>query len=261
MNPCLPTGEAIRSKLNDDNNGAFKPAVNVVRSGSLGTITRLIGCATGREHGLMGRLESDVFHLIDFEDAVTNIMERYGHPTDWTVAVADDLGIRHPADPESGRPDTMSTDLVVARFIDGSTMFEAIDVQPVDRLHTVRALEKLELKRRLWAIAGIPYRIATDADLPTVAIENIRYVHALARSKDAPAVDPDMLPAVDQFLRRELVSLRTTLRSAGSRCEETFGLDPGTAINLARWFVATKRWRIDLSKPFQPSRSVVFAGN
>lgn len=254
---ALPTREMIRADLLGRHLNGFEPSFNVVRSHSKGTIVRYISLVTGKECGCMSEIEARFAQIHDFDPRTKNLMVQYGHRPEWTQAIARSIGYTHPAD-DLGNPYELSTD-IVSVFDAGETLaFGAVDVKEAAELQKEDTLAKLELKRRLWAIADIPYVIATDTCLPMEAVKAIEFVWQFAKDKTPPHINIDLLPPIDQFLLDELAGGKITLGRACRRCDETFSLENGAALDIAKWLVASKRWSLVMSAPFHPTRPVAF---
>ena len=56
---------------------------------------------TGRQHEFLSDLERNYFYLTEFSDAVLDIREQFPLlPQEETIVIAEELGIKHPADPK-----------------------------------------------------------------------------------------------------------------------------------------------------------------
>lgn len=78
---------------------------------SLGRATRLKGIKTQRQYELLLGQERNYFYILDFLNIVEDIPEQYPLlPIEETILIANELGIEHSKNPETGEYNVMTTD-------------------------------------------------------------------------------------------------------------------------------------------------------
>src|SRR5262249_28974844 len=143
------TRESIDRRLTEgrgDGTGInYQPWLRVQDVPSKGRIHRIKGCVTGRVHHLLSDLEAKVFYAFDFSPSVLDIREQFPLlPLEDTLAIAEECGVSHPADPGTKHPVVMTTDLLVTSHHAGGRIHEARAIKYQSDLKKLRVLEKLE---------------------------------------------------------------------------------------------------------------------
>ena len=116
------------------------------------------------------------------EGTVEDIREQFPLELNRTLALADQLGFRHPKD----RRTHMTTDLLVTRT---SGLLEAYSIK-TDRhvLDDARTREKLYLEKLYWETQGIPFHLCLKEDVNRYYVQNIMdvvYCYDQSRVQDA----------------------------------------------------------------------------
>lgn len=143
--------EHIRQGFGQGRGCDYKPWLVVRDVPSLGVSSRVKGWTTDRVHELFSQLELRYFYLLDWSVSVTDIREQYPLlPLEETKEIAQELNIRHPANPRTKDPIVMTTDFVVTVCQPIGVTEQARTVKPKEKLSSVRVLEKLEIERRYW---------------------------------------------------------------------------------------------------------------
>src|SRR5699024_11156797 len=156
----------------------YQPWLKIQDVSSLGRSTRLKGIKTGRQHEFLSDLERNYFYLTEFSDADLDIREQFPLlPQEETIVIAEELGIKHAADPKTGDPIVMSTDFLLT--VDkGQGAFEvAHTIKTKDKLLAERVLEKLEIDLLYWERRGISWAIVTEAEIDRTVAGTISYIH------------------------------------------------------------------------------------
>ncbi len=91
----------------------YSPWLTVQDVSSLGRATRIHGRKTEREHHLLSDIETSVFLLLDWSDAVIDIREQYPLDREETRRIAAEMGVRHPFDTLGKCDIVMTTDFLV----------------------------------------------------------------------------------------------------------------------------------------------------
>ncbi|KGA96363.1 transposase [Alkalihalobacillus alcalophilus ATCC 27647 = CGMCC 1.3604] len=123
----------------------YQPSLKIQDVSSLGRSTRLKGIKTGRQHGFLSDLERNYFYLTEFSDVIVDIREQFPLlPQEETIVIAEELGIKHPADPKTGVQIVMTTDFLLT--VDkGQCVFEVARTIKMKDCH--KLLKKLHFLR------------------------------------------------------------------------------------------------------------------
>lgn len=231
----------------------YKPWLSVQSFSSLGYVNRVPGWKTGREHHLMSNLELDFFFMLDWSTRVVDIREQYPLlPVEETVAIASALGIRHPTNAKTKRPNALTSDFLVAAHGEPRDVDEARTIKPASELQSSRTLQKLEIERHYWQARNVNWAIVTDADISQTVVRNLRWLHPYFKFPQTSALPENYSEKVDSVLRGFLE--RSLGLAAGAQaCDDKLGLEPGTSLALARHFIASRKWRVDLNEKIDPA--------
>jgi hypothetical protein len=137
----------------------YKPWITVQDFSSRGRVHRRLGRATNRVTHLFSDMEEDVFLKFDGRADVIDIREQFPLLRAETVAIAECLGIPHPAD--RGVDIVMTTDLL----IDLVGRKVAIAVKPAAELTKRRVLEKLEIEREYWRRRNVEWKLVVGSSV------------------------------------------------------------------------------------------------
>lgn len=139
----------------------------------------------GREHHLLSDHECRYFLIQLWIGGLTDVRECYPLPLTSTLAIASGLGIRHPVYPGTITPAIMTTDFLLTRKSpDGKAELLARSIKPREKLSgrgSRRVLEKEEIQRVYWRLAGIGWKLVTDAEIDCMLADNLSFASAAAR--------------------------------------------------------------------------------
>jgi len=233
------------SEANLASGGAYQPFLETHHVSSQGGASRISGWKTGRIHHLLSKLEKQFFYLLDWSEEVADIREQFALPLDKTQDIADQLGVAHPKQVPSTAPMVMTTDFLVTL---NSRKQLAITVKPSQELSRKRILEKFEIERLYWTEQDTEWRIATEKEVPVALVENIEWIH--------PAQNPhplDITNSAEEVLLR-LLSEGQSLAEATSTVDKELNIQAGNSLTLVRYFLATRRWKTDMTTKIDPSK-------
>jgi hypothetical protein len=239
---------------------AYKPWLDVHDVPSNGITRRTNGRKAGRQHVTFSLLEEGALLCAQRLDDVIDIREQFPlYPLEETAALAEGLGIPHPAHPKDGSLIMMTTDLLLTEATgNGGQRFSAIAVKPSNDLSNTRILEKLELERLYWEVRGATWSVVTERELPEALISNLRWID------DFHEITPQTLSArqIDRAERLLLERLALdTKRPLNELCldvDDQLGLQPGRALGVVRHCLSNKRWRVDLRFKIDPMMPFAF---
>lgn len=251
----------------------YQPWHQVTRSdpGSRGR-SHLINWRLGRLHHLLSDQELVAFcfavmqpNLYDlreqyalplYEDAaeLSVVDGRHRKPVIGTLALAKDLGIRHPVVRKDGvtEPWVMSTDLVLTlRKASGEVELLAVSVKSSDELDNARKLDLLRIERAYWLQQGVPWLLLTpDLFREEVAI-NLRY--SMPWAVDVTPLSDACLEQVGEIFRQRTGDSSASILSAIAHHFSFVVQDAQRALWQAVW---SGRITLDLGSAFRPNSSL-----
>lgn len=236
----------------------YKPWLNIQDVSSLGRSSRVFSFKTGREHHFLSDLETNLFHLLNWSDAVVDIREQFPLDRAVTRMLAKEIGIVHPRDTKTQTDIVMTTDFVIDVVTSGKERFtKALSGKYASELLDLRTLEKQELERRYWQREKTDWGIVTDRDLPADRIANLRWLHEMY------SLDRLKVPHVDYWPDRCTRFIGELSRARGGliqdftkHLEERCDFAHGDAMTVLRHLAATKQIAINLDKPFSARDAV-----
>lgn len=237
----------------------YKPWLQIQDVASQGLATRIKGYKTGRIHHFLSKTELELFLLFEWSEKVIDIKEQFPLDQPETIALAKELGFKHPTDPRTQESIVMTTDLVLTvRQPVGKKEF-ARTVKFSKDLLNPRVLEKLEIERLYWKERNIDWGIVTERDIDKVLAKNIGWVRTFSEPGSLPpSLEVDNIPKVERFLYRFVKDRAVPLRSITKSSDTKFSLDPGSSLSLVKHLIATREWIVKMSQPIHPSRPLNF---
>ena len=231
----------------------YKPELRIQDVSSIGLATRILGWKTGRIHHFMSKLESFFFYVVDWSPRVLDIREQFPLNRDETMAIAKQLGIRHPSDLKTKEPITMTTDFVVTVGNPFHNVELARTIKYQDKLSSLRVMEKFEIERVYWTSRQVDWGIVTQADVPTDLAANVQWVHSHKDLKSLPPLNEATVQTVEEYLALKLTSSPYTLKHFTEEADRAFSLAAGTSLAIVRHLIANRRLEVDMSTPIRPA--------
>jgi len=229
----------------------YRPWLTIQDVSSLGRSSRIFCHKTGREHHLLSDIESALFLMLDWSEAVTDIREQFPLDREETRRIAADMGVKHPSDVQSKTDIVMTTDFLVNVRVGDTTKEVARSVKPANDLDDARTLEKQEIERRYWYGKGVDWGLVTDLDMPKQRISNLRWLHEMQSLQHMTESYPGYW---DDRCAKFLVCLPheagMTIKHYMQFLDNTHGFGTGETLTVLRHLAATKRIAIDLDKKF-----------
>ncbi len=246
---CVTTERRLNEGRGNGRGKDYKPWLRVQDVPSQGLASRAPGSTTGREHHLLSNLEYNCFLVLDWDESVVDIREQYPLlPLEETLTLAEEIGIRHPTYPGSEDPVVCTTDFLISIRRGSRVVDEAIAVKPFQKLGGMRVLEKLELERRYWEKRNTPWHIVTEREIPLTLVENLKWLHPYQNMHALSPLTIDDVTRIRACLERCLPSTEVLSRVA-QKGDDRLGLTPGASLSVARYLLAARVWRADLSWP------------
>ncbi len=253
---CATTERRLKEGRGSGRGKDYKPWLLVQDVPSHGLASRVLGATTGREHHLFSNLEYDCLLVLDWEESIVDIREQYPLlPLEETMAMAEELGVRHPTYPGSEDPVVCTTDFLVTIQRRSVVVDEAIAVKPSQKLASMRVLEKLELERRYWEKRNISWHIVTEREIPLTLVENLKWLIPYQSLQALSPLTAEDVARIRAVLERYL-SGAEALATVAQKVDDRLGLTPGISLSVARYLLASRLWRADLSEPLGAGRPI-----
>lgn len=214
----------------------------------------------GRDHHLLSNMELYFFLIANWARKVVDIREQYPllsfdrkrPPLEETLAIAAERRIRHPQDYETKHPIVLTTDFLLTLETDGKHVYHARTIKRSQELAKKRVIEKFEIERRYWLAHDVDWGIVTERDMPATIVNNIGILY---QSYFLPQfVDHERLTDTAQVLTSMMREEPTTsLADTAKSCDYRLGIKRGSSLKVAYYLMATRQWRIDISRPLDPA--------
>lgn len=239
----------------------YKPWLNIQDVSSLGRSTRLKGIKTGRQHEFLSDLERNYFYLTEFSDSVVDIREQYPLlPLEETLVIADELGIKHPADPKTNEPIVMTTDFLLTVNKGEGNVELARTIKMKDELLKERILEKFEIERVYWEKRGVDWGIVTELEIPKTLARNISYIHDYYDIQQYDAfqnIDWQTIEDLSMELLKRVLDKDKSIREITSVFDKEVHLPLGSGMTLFYHLLAQKIIQIDMLNPLNVEETMV----
>ena len=225
----------------------YHPWLTIQDMPSEGRVSRIYGHKTNRIHHFFSDMETRVFYLFSWEDAVCDIRESYPL-LDLETVVRDKKGLDFSkfVDKETGTPYVFTTTfLVTLRDDDNKEHYVARTVKSADKLQQKYILERYEVERRYWQSKGVDWGIITQKDINVTRAKNIEWVY--------PAlIDDEMEFVTKQELSQELLNYLqnndNVVRKTTAYFDTKIKLPTGTGLFLFKYLIASKSIAVDMNK-------------
>jgi hypothetical protein len=229
----------------------YKPWLTIQDVPSNATCTRMLGIKTRRQHELLSGMEVDYLHILEYCDAVKDIREQYPLlPIEQTISIANELGIKHPADPKTSENIVMTTDFLVTVQIESKSILLARTIKSTEHINKERQIDKFEIERRYWKLKNIDWGIVTEKDINEVMAKNIRIVHPFYNIENMDLFfnnSPIDLSNICINLKNRVIGRNVVMRHIAEKFDEDMLFEPGTSIALLKHLIMTKQINIDMS--------------
>ncbi len=231
---------------------SYVPWLLIQDFSSLGRVTRTPGATTGRVHHFMSDLERALGLTCDWDPSISDMREQFPLDRAETLAIAQDIGVRHPC--PNGVHIVMTTDLLIDYDRGAGPERAAISVKYASDLESEtkgpRIFEKAEIERRYWRSRGVRFVIMTEREISKKRAKVLKW---LAEWRTFEGLAP---PQAGTWTERAAL-VEDGLRRAGDdgsvlafcrRLEGECGLAPGDALSMIRHLAANKRILLDVDR-------------
>jgi len=235
----------------------YKTWIKVQDFPSLGRCARIAGWKTERVHEFLSDNETRFFYLLEWSDAVTDIREQFPliHFNE-TVAIAEEMGVKHPIDMESGVPYIMTTDFMITMNIGGKEKQIVRTLKMAADLDKKRVIEKLEIERRYWEKYNIDWGIVTEREVSKELAKNIEWIHSSYNLEATNDLSIDELKHISNIFKSRLIGNKLAIRVFTDLFDKEMKMELGTSLNILKHLIARKEVHVDIKNKIDLSMPV-----
>jgi hypothetical protein len=225
---------------------------------SIGLASRVWGWKTNRVHHLLSRLELKFFYTLEWLPDVLDIREQFPLDLDETLAIADQLSVRHPRDPKTKDYVVMTSDFVIT-VRKGFVSEEQIHTVKYKKdLENARVKEKLEIERIYWQeIRRLDWDIITEEDVDANVAGNVEWLHGHRDAERLAPLTAEDIERVEALLTPRVVQGEFRLRDLTNECDARLGFAAGSSLAVVRHLLANRRWEVNMRTRIMPPLPLV----
>ncbi|MSR90367.1 TnsA endonuclease N-terminal domain-containing protein [Inconstantimicrobium porci] len=238
----------------------YKPWIKIQDVPSLGRVTRVKGMKTQRQHEFLSDMERNYFYILEFSDKVLDIREQYPLlPIEDTIDIADELGLKHPKNPETGEDIVMTTDFLVTISSEDGPKNVARTIKSKEDLLAKRIIEKFEIERVYWEKRGIDWGIVTDQEIDKNIAHNISFIQSYKEIHNVDVFnDMDAIEIQDmvyEFIKR-IIDNERSVRCIATEFDKDMSLKSGCGLSIYKYLIINKIIQIDLSQKIDVNKNI-----
>jgi hypothetical protein len=236
----------------------YKPWIQAGDFSSRGYCRRVFSQKTGRVHHFFSEVEWQLFLLLEFSPAVTDIREQYPLKREESLSIAVELGIRHPTYPGTNVATVMTCDFLAILQEDGRQVVRGFSCKRENGVDKERDIEKLEIERCFFNRIEAPHHLVFDRSLPKHKLNNLNWCRSACINDEGTYEFSDAFAEHRQRLINDL-----SHRPAGSlsqfcaNYDQRTGAEPGTGLRVARALLWHRQLLTDLDAANLPKQPVV----
>jgi hypothetical protein len=230
----------------------YKPFIKGHEFSSDGIIHRLTGWKQRRIHQLFSNLEYYVFLISQFSDKVIDIREQVPLlPLKSTIQIANELGIKHPAEHNQQGNETVRTTDFIFTVNEGDLIKDiAKSVKPSENLKDARTRELLKIEEVYWGKRNIEWSIITEKEINKTMAENIAIIYDdffWAEDHEYSKFQVEVL--IKKF---QIELARNNMDPYKTLCEFEKNMDwsDGEGLNFFKFMLACKKIKTDFNIRF-----------
>lgn len=233
---------------------SYKPGLTVRDVPSHGLSSRLKSIHFDRVIHVFSTLERYVlFHIESLPD-VWDIREQYPLNREVTLAIAEELDIRHPYYPQTTIPTVMTTDFLVT-FKRGSRKIDvAIAVKYSEQAERPRTKKKLTLERTYWELLSTPVRhlTVTEKDISLTYAQNLQIMRPYRSLAALYPLRQHEVNKIQAMLTPPVLRGQQSLVDICRKVDRTLGHPHGTCLKVSRHLIGNAVWPVDLTAEYIP---------
>jgi len=238
----------------------YKPWIKIQDVPSLGRVTRVKGMKTNRQHELLSDMERNYFYILEYSDDVIDIREQYPLlPIEDTIAIANELGIKHPSNPETGEYIVMTTDFLITLSPKEGIKEVARTIKSKDDLLNERIIEKFEIERVFWEKRDIDWGIVTEEEIDKTIAHNISFIQGYRDIRNVDSFSEMKIIEVKDFIYEFLKRIVDDQRSMRTIClafDNDMNLEKGSGLSIFKYLIINKIIEIDISKKIDVNKNI-----
>ncbi|MCG7377382.1 TnsA endonuclease N-terminal domain-containing protein [Paenibacillus sp. ACRSA] len=229
----------------------YKPWITVESGFSTGNQYKVFGLKTERIHHFLSSLEYHYFLLLEWNDSVIDIRERFPLLNRVeAMAIAKERYMNYPHCSETRTPLIITTDFLVDTIVDGKIKQFARSILPEKKKNIRRNVERYSLEQEYWARRNIAFAVVSEKQLNFSIVRNylsFRTAYILEATKALSAEElQQLLPSLRRYL---LLSPKDVeVRSVCGDFDKFNSLPKGTAWYLFRHMLARKEITVDMNQ-------------
>ncbi|WP_371149053.1 TnsA endonuclease N-terminal domain-containing protein [Aneurinibacillus sp. REN35] len=228
----------------------YLPWIKIQDVPSKGRPTRLKGIKIPRQFEFLSDLERNYFYLLEYSELIVDIREQYPLlPLEETLLIAEELGIKHPQNPQTKEPIVMTTDFLVTVSENSKRKEYARTVKSKEELMDERVLEKFEIEGVFWERKGVDWGIVTEEEIHKTMALNIDSIWEYKELHDLEGFDLITSEQFDDLIINyisRMLAEDLPVRALSHEFERDFDLSPGTGISIFRYLVINRIIEVNL---------------
>ena len=238
----------------------YKPWIKIQDVPSLGRVSRIKGIKTGRQHEFLSDMERNYFYFLEYSDVVQDVREQFPLlPIEETILIANELGIEHPKNPETGELIVMTTDFLVNIDYNNEQYEIARTIKSKDDLMNKRVSEKFEIERVYWDKKGIDWGIVTDDEIDKVIANNISLVHGYTEIWTIDSFNDieasELKDLIYEFMKR-IIDNKKSMRTICTEFDNEMCLEKGSSLCIFKYLVINKNIEIDITEKINVNKII-----
>lgn len=256
----LDIDKMIKEGKGTGRSGKYKPWIKIQDVPSLGRVSRIKGIKTGRQHEFLSDMERNYFYFLEYSDVVQDVREQFPLlPIEETILIANELGIEHPKNPETGELIVMTTDFLVNVNYNNEQYEIARTIKSKDDLMNKRVSEKFEIERVYWDKKGIDWGIVTDDEIDKVIANNISLVHGYTEIWTIDSFNDiatnELKDLIYEFMKR-IIDNKKSMRTICNEFDNEMCLEKGSSLCIFKYLVINKNIEIDITEKINVNKVI-----
>jgi hypothetical protein len=232
----------------------YQPMIHVQDFPSKGWRNREFSMKTGRQHDYLSDHELNYHYILDWSKLVIDFREQFPLlPIEMTLGIAKQYGIHHPTDRNTGEPVVMTTDFLIILPQPIGHIRQARTIKPAKEVDRKRIIEKFEIERRYWLALGIHWAIVTEYEINIVLVKYLKWINKFFPLSSLAPLTEESVREIAIVLTQMQTKSNSCLSTIAMACDTQLGLKKGQSLAVARHLLASRQWRVDITKPFHPS--------
>lgn len=219
----------------------YQPWIHVQDFSSNGRVRRYWGTKAQRMHHVLSDVERNLLATLEWAQDVVEIWEQYPIQRSITTAVAGALGIPHPYYPSTNILTVMTVDFLVTRVRDGKLYLQALDAKDDDESEDEDSVSSLEIMRTVFEESDIKHATIYRSSMSAIEVQSIEWIRVAMLDKHEQHLRTrfdDYMASMTRALGRPGPDVR--LHEFCTAFDESYGLDPGTGIRVARMLMESR---------------------